>query len=272
MTERILITGAGGRIGTLLRPRMARPGRVLRLHDLVPLTPGEDEEAVTGDVTDPAAMAEAADGADAVVHLAGRSSEGVWDDVLHTNVHGGYVVLEAARRAGARRVVLASSNHAVGFHPRSGGAAPDHLFPRPDTFYGVSKAALESLGSLYADRYGMDVVCLRIGYCGPRPLGRHGLGTWLSPGDCARLVEACLSAPEPGFRVVWGVSDNTRRWWSLEAARSLGYEPEDDAEVFAADWEGEAPAEDLDPERPTVGGLFCDPELDVDRLERRAED
>ncbi|GAA3976231.1 NAD(P)-dependent oxidoreductase [Thermobifida alba] len=266
MTERILLTGAGGRIGTLLRPRMTRPGRVLRLHDRRPLEPGPGVEVVTGDATDLDAVTEAMDGVDAVVHLAARSTEAAWEEILHTNIHGGYVVLEAARRAGVTRLVLASSNHAVGFHPRSAGTAPDYLFPRPDTYYGVSKVTLEALGSLYADRYGMDVVCLRIGYCGPRPLGRHGLGTWLSPDDCANLVESCLSAPAPGFRVVWGVSDNTRRWWSLDEARSLGYTPRDDAEVFAPEWEAGVPAEELDPEGPTVGGNFCGPHLDADRL------
>lgn len=266
MHERILITGADGRIGTLLRPRMARPGRVLRLHDRHLLDVGPGEEAMAGDITDPAAADAAMANVDAVVHLAGRSTESTWADIAHTNIHGGYVVLDAARRAGVRRLVLASSNHAAGFHPRSAGTAPDYLFPRPDTYYGVSKATLEALGSLYADRYGMDVVCLRIGYCGPHPLGRHGLATWLSPDDCARLVEAALSAPSPGFRVVWGVSDNTRRWWSLDEARALGYQPRDDAEVFAADWRDAAPDTELDPEGPTVGGNFCGPHLDADRL------
>src|SRR5690606_25821564 len=125
------------------------------------------------------------------------------------------------RRAGVTRLVLASSNHAVGFHPRSAGTAPDYLFPRPDTYHGVSKVTLEALGSLYADRYGMDVVCLRIGYCGPRPLGRHGLGTWLSPDDCANLVESCLSAPAPAFLAVRGVSVSTRLLVSQAEARRL---------------------------------------------------
>ncbi|PRY00849.1 NAD-dependent epimerase/dehydratase family protein [Allonocardiopsis opalescens] len=238
MTARLLITGASGIVGTLLRPRLARPDRVLRLLDTEPPPPaaeGERVETVTADVTDAAAMAAAMDGVGAVLHLAGLSGEDAWERILSVNIDGTQKVLEAARLAGVRRVVLASSNHAVGFHPRAAGEAGDYLFPRPDGFYGVGKAALEALGSLYHDRYGLDVIALRIGSCFERPSDVRMLATWLSPDDCARLVEACLSAPDPGFRVAWGVSDNTRRWWSLEEARALGYEPRDDAERYAAE-------------------------------------
>lgn len=265
MEHTVLITGAAGRIATLLRPRLARPDRTLRLHDIAPVSAALDHERVeilTGDLTDPGDAAAAVDGVDAILHLAGHSGERPWADILHANIHATYMVLEAARRAGVPRVVLAGSNHAVGFHPRDpSGEAGDYLFPRPDTFYGVGKAAMESLGSLYHDRYGMQVLCLRIGYCGERPLGPRELEIWLSPGDCARLVEACLAAPRPGFRVVWGVSDNTRRWWSLEEARKLGYRPRDDAERFADEVAGERPPQF----HHRIGGEFCSPALDADR-------
>ncbi|MDE3722201.1 NAD(P)-dependent oxidoreductase [Nocardiopsis sp. N85] len=270
MTELIVITGAAGRIGTLLRPRMARPGRILRLVDIAPQpapAPGEAVETVHGDITDLPAMEAACAGADAVIHLGGLSTEGPWEDVLRLNVHGTRQVFEAARRAKVPRVVFASTNHVVGFHPRAAGDPGDHALPRPDTHYGVSKAAGEALGSLYHDRYGLDVLCVRIGACFPRPLDAHMLQTWLSPDDCARLMEALLTAPSPGFRVVWGVSDNTRRWWSLKEARALGYDPRDDAETHAP----EIPAArggGPDPTRPPhdrLGGSFCDPSLDVDR-------
>lgn len=113
-------------------------------------------------------------------------------------------MLEAARRAGVPRMILASSNHAVGFHPYAEGLVPDYLFPRPDTFYGVSKATNEALGSLYHDRHGMEVLCVRIGACIDRPRNHRMLSMWLSPDDCARLMEALLSTPDPGFRVLWG--------------------------------------------------------------------
>jgi uronate dehydrogenase len=265
---RILMTGAAGGVGTLLRPRLARDGRVLRLLDLAAVEPGPGEEAVTADVTDPAAMAEAMDGVDAVIHLGGRSGERPWQEILEVNINGTYMVLEAARKAGVGHVVLASSNHAVGFHPRTdrpGEEAPDYLFPRPDTYYGVSKVTKEALGSLYHDRYGMAVTCLRIGSCFERPKDLRMLSTWLSPDDCARLVEASLAAD--GYHVVWGVSANTRGWWSLEEGRSIGYEPKDDAELYAPALIAEHG--ELDPaamEHALLGGRFCGPRLDVDNL------
>lgn len=251
MTERILITGAAGRIGTMLRPRLARAGRVLRLLDLTPLTAGDGEETVTASVTDLDAMTEACAEVDAVVHLAGHSGETDWLDTLKVNIDGTYTVFEAARRAGVPRVVYASSNHAAGYHPAQQDT-PDYAFPRPDTFYGVSKVAGEALGSLYHDRHGLDVVCLRIGTCAERPANERALATWLSPDDCARLVEASITAPSPGFRVVWGISANTRARWSLAEARSLGYEPQDDAEPYA---DSVTPATAL--QQAYLGGDFC---------------
>ncbi|MET1071384.1 MAG: NAD(P)-dependent oxidoreductase, partial [Umezawaea sp.] len=166
----------------------------------------------------------------------------------------------AARRQGVTRVLLASSNHAVGYVPKADGEAGDDLFPRPDTYYGVSKVAMEALGSLYADRYGMDVIAIRIGSCFEKPRDARMLSTWLSPDDAARLFEACVAAPSPGFRVVWGVSDNTRRWFSLDGAFALGYESKDDAEVFASEVGAPDPAS-LAEQR--VGGVWCGPDFDT---------
>lgn len=255
---RLLITGAAGGVGTLLRPLLARPDRTLRLLDVADLPDtGDGAELVRASVTDLAAMTEACSDVDAVLHLGGLSTEHGWADILSTNIDGTYKVFEAAHRAGVPRVVFASTNHTVGFHPNDGEPAPDYLFPRPDTYYGVSKVAGEALASLYHDRYGLDVVCLRIGGCFARPLDTRMLATWLSPADCARLVEAALSAPDPGFTVVWGVSANTRRWWSLAEAEALGYHPQDDAEQYA----DETP-DAGDRFSAYLGGAFCSPELD----------
>jgi nucleoside-diphosphate-sugar epimerase len=257
MSQRILVTGAAGAIGTMLRPRLARTGRTLRLLDVAPLTAGPGEEVRSGSVSDLDLMVRACADVDVVLHLGGHSREAAWADILEHNINGTYTVLEAARRAGAPRVVFASSNHAVGFRPVDEPAG-EYLYPRPDTYYGVSKAAGEALGSLYHDRYGLDVICLRIGSCAERPWNERGLATWLSPDDCARLMEASISVPSPGFRVVWGISANTRASFSLAEARALGYAPQDDAEVFAA----EMPAsEGLD--KVYLGGDFCAPSLDA---------
>jgi uronate dehydrogenase len=251
LTERVLITGAAGGMGTLLRPRLGRPGRVLRLLDVAPLLPGDGAEIVEASVTDPGAMAAACQDVDVVIHLGGHSREAPWADILSVNIDGTHTVLAAARHAGVRLVIFASSNHAVGFHPAT--SAPDNLFPRPDTYYGVSKVVGEALGSMYHDRYGLNVLCVRIGTCIERPLTERHLGTWLSPDDCARLFEAAIALPELGFRVVWGVSANTRGVFALDAARALGYEPRDDAEQYADDV---TPASELD--LTYVGGEdFC---------------
>ena len=262
MSQRILLTGAAGGVGTLMRPRLARPDRVLRLLDIAPLPPAEDGEhveLVTASVTDLDAMTSACSNVDILIHLGGLSLEGPWQDILEINIHGTYVALEAARRAGVGRVILASSNHAVGFQRLTGTPVADYAFPRPDTYYGVSKVTMEALGSLYHDRYGLDVVAIRIGSCFERPRDERMLGIWLSPDDGARLLEAAISVPEPGFRIVYGVSANTRGVFSLTEARSLGYEPKDDSEAFA---DGIPPTDELG--RTYIGGWFCSPELDAE--------
>ena len=268
VTDRtIVITGAAGRIGTYLRARLARPGRVLRLLDIAPLAGGPvpGEEAVRASVTDLAAMTAACAGADAVIHLGGISGEAPWERILEVNINGAYTIFEAARRAGTGRVVFASSNHAVGFTPREEFPVPDYAYPAPDTYYGVSKAAGEAVAALYARRYGLDAICVRILSCFERPRSARMLATWLSPDDAGRLFEACVTAPSPGFRVIYGVSANTRGGWvSLDEARALGYEPRDDAEVYATeviDAYGELDADD--PITRYLGGEFTLPAFDA---------
>ncbi len=264
--HRVLITGAAGVVGTLMRPRLARAGRVLRLLDIGAVEPaadGEQVEIMTGSVTDPEAMRAACRGVDAVLHLGGQSREASWDEIIEINVNGTHTVLEAARAEGVSRVILASSNHAVGFRTNAEAGADGvsaDTTARPDTYYGFSKAALEALGSLYHDRFGMDVLCVRIGSCFPKPPGVRGLTTWLSPDDGGRLFEACLSAPSPGYRVLWGVSNNTRRVYSLAEAEELGYVAKDNAEVFAEELLAGAPDTGLNP-ADYLGGPFTSTEL-----------
>lgn len=257
--QRILVTGGSGLIGGMLRPRLRRAGRTLRLLDVVDpdLALDEDEEFIRGSILDAADLARAVDGCDAVVHLGGIGAEAPWEEILEVNVTGTKLVLDAARDAGVSRVVLASSNHVVGFRAiDEGGSAgiPADAAPRPDTFYGVGKAAMEALGSLYHSRYGMDVVAIRIGACVDEPTGPglRELRMWLSPDDAGRLFEAALSAPSPGYAVVWGMSANTRGVTSLREARLLGYAPADDAERFA-DRLGDAAL----PTDGFIGGGFC---------------
>ncbi len=268
----VVMTGAAGLVGTMLRTRLARPGRVLRLLDVSPLAAGPGEEVIQASVTDLAALTAACDNADAVIHLAGVSGEGPWAHVVETNINGTWAVFEAARQNGVSRVIYASSNHAVGFAPRAEFPVPDYAFPAPDTYYGVSKVAGEALASLYHHRYGLDAICLRILTCAERPTYPRALSTWLSPDDAGRLFEACLTVPSPGFRVAFGVSANSRGGWvSLDEARALGYEPQDDAEVYAA--EVIAACGEPDPDDPVLrylGGQFTLPDYDVDNVARRS--
>jgi uronate dehydrogenase len=279
MSGPVLVTGAAGLIGGWLRGGLPERGWALRSVDVVPVPePRPGEEHLVADVTDLPAMVEAATGAAAVVHLAGVVGESTWPAISATNIEGTYCALEAARRAGVQRVVLASSNHATGYTPR-----PEHGLlteadapPRPDTFYGVSKVAMEALGSLYADRHGMDVVCLRIGSAFPQPTTVRHLATWLSPTDTVALVDAALTTPSPGYAVAWGVSDNTRRWWDLTAAEALGYRSVDDAEAHAdAVLAAHGEPDPADPVLTRVGGEYTTATLeddDVVEAERRARE
>jgi nucleoside-diphosphate-sugar epimerase len=262
-TYRLLVTGAAGNMGRLLRPLLSREGRIVRLADLVEIDdPGPGEEVVAADLTDADAMAKACQGVDAVLHLGGLSLEASFDDILAVNVLGTQNLLRGAVEAGVPKVILASSNHAAGFYrrgdvPPGSDGLPGDVPPRPDTYYGWSKAAIESLGSLYHSRYGIDVTALRIGTCFVEPTDVRALATWLAPSDAARLIEAALAVREPGFRVVWAISDNTRRWFSLAGARALGYEPAENAERFAEARIAADGEPDLsDPLHNLVGGGF----------------
>jgi hypothetical protein len=261
----ILITGAAGGIGAMLRPRLARQDRTLRLLDVADLTAGPGEEVARASITDMDAMTAACRGASAVIHLAGISGEAPWEDILQANIQGTYVAFEAARRAGVPRVIFASSNHAVGFSPRESFPVPDYAFPAPDTYYGVAKVSGEGLAGLYHYRYGMDTICIRILTCFEKPPSARALSTWLSPDDAGRLFEACLTAPDPGFRVIYGVSANTRGGWvSLAEAEALGYRPQDDAESLADEVVAEFGEPDpADPGLRYLGGEFTLPDMDA---------
>ncbi|MGP1395785.1 MAG: NAD-dependent epimerase/dehydratase family protein [Inquilinaceae bacterium] len=222
---RILITGAAGGIGSRLRPLLADGYAERRLSDRVPITdlaPGESFAAA--DLMDLAQVEAACEGVDGIVHLGGQSNEAPWQTVLEANIIGCYNLFEAARRQGVRRVVFASSNHAIGFHRRSRRIGVDAPL-RPDSRYGVSKAFGESLGSLYADKYGLGVLCIRIGNVADKPADVRRLAIWISPEDLAGLVRIGLDRPDLHFEIVYGASDNDRGWWDNAPAYRMGYNP-----------------------------------------------
>jgi uronate dehydrogenase len=197
-SRRIVFTGASGGIGTMIRPLLAPLYPGLVLSDRVEpknLLPGET--FVAADLTKPDEVAAVVKGADSVIHLGGYSVEGPWDAILQANVIGCYNLFEAARQAGVKRVVFASSNHAVGFYPRRRKIGTD-LTVRPDSRYGVSKAFGEALGALYSDKHGMVVTCLRIGNVGPRPLDVRRLSIWNTPIFASRSSTARRTTRRPG--------------------------------------------------------------------------
>ncbi|MGH3585459.1 MAG: NAD-dependent epimerase/dehydratase family protein [Pseudonocardia sp.] len=266
MGHRVAVTGAAGSLAADVLPGLARLGHRIVGIDRRVAPAGATWPWVRCDVTDRHALRAAFDGCDAVVHLAGIPLEAGWERMLHTNIDGTQAVLETARKAGVPRVVLASSIHAAGFVPVPDGAepVPDDVPVRPDTFYGVSKAALEALGRLYHHRYGMDVVCLRIASRFARPLGERMLSTWLSPADAVRLFDASLTTPAPGFRIVWGVSANHRGYLSPSGGAAIGFRAEDDAEDHAAELfetaERDPAVLATDWDRQFIGGGFCSPD------------
>ena len=249
--ERVLVTGAAGSIGRVVTAGLAARGRGVVGLDLVAAPDGVDLTWHVADCTDPAAVGTvfAAESLDAVVHLAGNPDEASLRTSLESHVVTTAALLDSMVAHGVRRMVYAGSNHAVGLTPRSGRLSVD-VRPRPDTFYGVGKVAAEALLSMYADRHGIDAVSCRIGSFLERPETHRHLSTWLSHDDGVRMVEAALTAPSPGYAVIYGISANTRAWWDLEAGRALGYEPQDDAEAWADD----VPARPEDEQEASVVG------------------
>jgi uronate dehydrogenase len=234
--RRVLLTGAAGRIGSALRGGLRDLVDELRLSDRTPLdpAPATSETFVQADLVDAAAVARAVDGVDAVVHLGGIPDEASFDDLLGPNIQGTFNLFDGARRAGVTRVVYASSNHATGFYRPEARLTGDEA-TRPDSLYGVTKVFGEAVGRLYADKFGLQVVAVRIGSFESEPSHPRHLHTWLSHGDALRLFRACLTPTPIDYLTVYGVSANTQSWWPLgDAATTIGYEPQDDAERFAA--------------------------------------
>jgi uronate dehydrogenase len=256
---RVLITGAAGQIGRTLRAGLAGRYEHLSLLDIAPQEPaGQGETCITADIGDLAAMTHAMQGIDCVVHLAGmpiEPEENVWEQVLSGNIVGSYHVFEAARIAGVKRMVYASSHHAIGFYRREVTIAAS-VAPRPDSYYGASKVFSEALGRLYADKFGMSVVCLRIGAFRPKPSDERHLSVWLIPGDMVELARCCIDAPAFHYCTVYGISANTRAFWDNREAAVLGYAPRDNAEDFAAEILASGEPE-KEVAKPFHGGWYC---------------
>jgi uronate dehydrogenase len=228
----ILLTGANGKVARQLRPHLAGLCTELRLTDIVPFEARQPNESVhVADLADARALPALTRGVDAIVHFAGYPREADWSVLLDANLRTAIHLWEAALAAGVQRIVYASSNHVVGYYPRSeriDGQAP----PRPDSRYGVSKVFMEALAGLYADKHGLRAMGVRIGYCGPEPTEARMLSHWVHPDDLAQLIELGLTA-DFHHEIVYGVSANSATWYDNRRAEALGYRPRHSADRWA---------------------------------------
>ena len=255
--HRLLLTGAAGGLGKVLRQGLKPYARVLRVSDRAELGPaGADEEVVSCDLADKSAVLEMVSGVDAVVHFGGISVEDRFEPILQSNIVGVFNLYEAVRKHGVKRVVFASSNHVTGFYKQSERIDADAPV-RPDCLYGVSKCFGESLSRFYFDRHGVETVCLRIGSSFPAVKDRRMLSTYLSYDDLVELVRCALFAPTVGHTVVFGMSGNSRGWWDNTKAAHLGFRPRDTADAQRERVEAESPPlSPDDPARIYQGGAF----------------
>jgi uronate dehydrogenase len=261
ISKRLLITGAAGALGRQLRSRLAGIAPAIRLSDVVAMDrAAQGEEVVTCDLADASSVAALCRDVDAIVHLGGRSNEAKWDIIHKSNILGAINLWEGAREAGVKRILFASSNHAIGLYRRA--QRIDHAAePRSDSRYGLSKAFGEDIARLYAYKHGIAGFCMRIGSCFPEPKDMRMLSTWQSYPDFERLVRVGLGA-DYVFEIVYGVSRNTRSWWDNANAYRLGYDPQDNAESFAAKVAGMEAANPMD--ATFQGGGFVSPEFTAD--------
>lgn len=262
--KRVLLTGASGDVGTRLRKLLKPIYPELILSDLKePANLGADETFIPANLANFDEVAKAVKGVDGIIHLGGFSVEGPWETILNSNIVGCYNLYEAARQAGVKRIIFASSNHAAGFYPRDKTIGTDVTL-LPDGRYGLSKMFGEGLGSLYAYKHGIGTLAIRIGNVGDKPLDKRRLAIWLKTEDLVKLIQIGLEKPNLLFEVVYGMSDNKRAWWDNANAVSLGYKPEGRSE----DWAEEVLAN----EKPVTdhvaahfqGGPFCSDEFDAD--------
>jgi uronate dehydrogenase len=262
---RILMTGASGGIGTSLRKLLPPIYPELLLSDVKPPADlGKGERFRAAELSDLGQVEAICEGIDGILHFGGYSVEGPWGDILQSNIVGCYNLFEAARKKGVKRVVFASSNHAVGFYPRYHRIGTD-VTARPDSRYGVSKVFGEAVGALYADKHGLRVTCIRIGNFGEKPLDHRRLSIWLKPEDLVQLCRIGLEHPDIHFEIFYGASNNERSWWDNHRAYDLGYRPRGRAEDFREHAFAEQAKLKADPVGDFYqGGTFCGMEFDGD--------
>lgn len=255
--QRLLLTGAAGGLGQVLRQRLRGLAPVLRVSDIAGMGAPLDaqEEVNTCDLADKQAVDAMVAGCDAIVHLGGVSVERPFEEVLEANIKGIFHLYEAARRHAVKRIVFASSNHVIGFYQQS-EKIDANARRRPDGYYGLSKSFGEDMASFYFDRYGIETVSMRIGSSFPAPKDRRMMHSWLSYDDLVQLVEKSLFTPKVGHTVVYGASANRDLWWDNHAAAHLGFVPKDSSEPWRAQVEAQPAPAANDPVAVYQGGAF----------------
>ena len=254
--NKLLLTGAAGGLGKVLRDSLKPFATTIRLSDIESMAPATaNEETVVCNLADKAAVHALVEGCDAIVHFGGVSVERSFEEVLEGNIKGVFHIYEAARLHGVKRVVFASSNHVIGFYKQTehiDASAPK----RPDGYYGLSKSFGEDLASFYFDRYGIETVSIRIGSSFTEPLNRRMMHSWLSYRDLTTLIEKCLFTPDVKHTIVYGMSDNRNIWWDNAQAAHLSFVPQDSSEAFRDKVEAQPPLAPTDPNAIYQGGAF----------------
>lgn len=256
--RRLLLTGAAGGIGRVIRPRLTAFAEIIRVSDLPGQLTGEParhEEVQPCDLGDKAAVDALVQGCDAIIHLGGVSVERPFEEILDANIRGVFHIYEGARRHGVKRVVFASSNHVTGFYRQDEKINARDL-RRPDGYYGLSKSYGEDTAQFYFDRYGIETVSLRIGSAFPQAKDRRMMASWLSYRDLETLLQRSLFTPNVGHTVIYGMSNNVVQWWDNCWAERLGFVAQDSSEQFRDQVEAQPrPAPD-DPVAVLQGGVF----------------
>ena len=262
MLKKLVLTGAAGRLGSYLREPLSKLAEELVSTDIVDDIGNvlANETYVRGDLASLDDMMGVLSGADMVIHFGAIGDEAPFDAILEANIKGAYNVWEAAYQNGLKRVVYASSIHAVGMHPKTDFIGTDAPH-RPDTFYGLAKCFAEDLGSLYWDKRGLESVCMRI-LSAAQVNNPRALGSWLSYDDLIHLVERAIDTPITGHTIIYGVSNNDRAPVDNHLASFMGYRPKDNAEQFAEQVLAEAEqANPHDKGQMCHGGPFATVEL-----------
>ncbi len=255
--KRLLITGASGNLGKVCRERLVHLADILRLSSRGDLgEPQPHEEIMHCDLGNASEVDALVKDCDGIVHMGGQSVEAPWSVIRRANIDGMFNLYEAARKHDVKRIVFASSNHAIGFHRQDQLLDADST-TKPDGLYGVSKVFGEALASMYHDKFGIETACIRIGSCFPEPADHRMLATWMSHDDFIRLIERIFIVPRLGCPIIYGVSNNEATWWDNRKAAYLGWKPRDSSEEFRAslDERMEPPGAE-DPRAVYQGGTF----------------